>query len=217
MLLRYSYVAQLEATAGAAVDITTRAAYNDSTISVFRNGLSLSSASNVALTAGAQSTIRILVVNRASLVQLEYDLLLTRPLASCSEVQLGEWYALQALQQVASVVALCRSTWTGCTPSCSGQQSSVSRSRSVVSGTCSAVLVQQSLASCGSKECNSAVGGALTIAMLLNVEQYHGVRLGCVPGSISLSGVSCSRIKEESLVNSLRAAIAASAGRFTTC
>ena len=109
----------------------------------------------------------------------------------------------------------CRSGWSSCTRSCSGQSSLVNRTRSIVGQVqCAAILIEQDSATCGSKECNSQVEG-LIHSTALHVCCPCFDREFTAPGKINLQGVSCQKMQDSvGLQSALVAAIASSSGIY---
>ena len=89
---------QLDSLAGASIDLSARASFTGATIVMSQDGQVLSSTTGVTLTEGSQSTIDILVVNKY--VQLQYELVLIRPLPICTDDQLSQWYSTAQLNML---------------------------------------------------------------------------------------------------------------------
>ena len=65
--------------------------------------------------------------------------------------------AVEIAAEIADDGAYCRSAWSECAATCSGN-STVTRTRSATA-VCTAVLIQQQEQTCGASECNAAVTG----------------------------------------------------------
>ena len=91
---RYSYGdIELNAATGASINVFAIPSYTGSNVTISKDGVELSSSNGIALDAGTQSTISILVNNTESGIQLSYDIIVIRPKPDCSDSQLTPWCA----------------------------------------------------------------------------------------------------------------------------
>ena len=172
----YSYgPVEADATRGGSLNLTAIPSFPGSAISVTQDGDGLFFGKTeepwiiLNFRAGSQSTLKVGVVNADSGVSIDYEVVVTRPLSSCTSTQLGQWYSAHHSQlhsQLVNAVIMstdrcCREPWDLCTPSCGGASSQLKRIRRVAPGaeSCAGIFIEEKTETCESKECNSKVEG----------------------------------------------------------